>query len=256
MSRNHESVDDEHPISCQMFEQYEDEHNICPPNTHVLTAKVWHNFPASSLSSVDTATTPEILVHGDGIRECSKAGSLRLQFDLPAYHAAQVAAQQVLLSAVEEDEAPPEDDDETDLPAKVFNPMSMEDVALRMPDFACVKSMLQVLVESSGHILELSPKFHAELAGQGVEYDFARCKWWFRSYNTRSTVGLRDKSAMSFGADVVTLGHTRKFARRARDYERAYRRGHKGLSVEDAVKKYKSHRSAFDSDRAFCAANI
>ncbi len=61
---------------------------------------------------------------------------------------------------------------------------------------------------------------------------------------------------LSFGADVVTLAHTRKFARRARDYERAYRRGHKGLLVEDVVKVSKTYRSAFDSDREFCAANI
>jgi len=123
---------------------------------------------------------------------------------------------------------------------------------MEMADAKKVRSMLQILVEGRGHILELSPKFHAELAGQGIEYDFGRCKWWFRAHNTHSTAGLRAKSAASFG-DVVTLAHTRKFARRARDYERAYRRGYKGLTVEAAIKLYKCHRSALDTDRAFVA---
>ena len=54
--------------------------------------------------------------------------------------------------------------------AKVFNPLSMEDVFMEMADAKKVRSMLQILVEGRGHILELSPKFHAELAGQGIEY--------------------------------------------------------------------------------------
>ena len=58
-----------------------------------------------------------------------------------------------------------------------FNPLSMEDVARRLPDFKNIRSMLQVLVEDRGHILQLSPKYHAELAGQGVAYCFGRCKW-------------------------------------------------------------------------------
>ena len=259
VSRNHEWVGDEWPISCQMFDQYVDDDDISPPNTHVLTGKVWHDFPACTLSSVDTAATPNPVnvLRGAGIKECWKAGSLVLQFDLPSYHAAQVAEAASLLAAAAAGDEPPEleEDEDAEPPLKVFNPSSMEDVAMRMPDFT-VKSMLEVLVLRGGHILELSPKFHAELAGQGVEYDFGRCKWWFRKYNSHSTAGLREKSLMSFGADVVTLAHTRKFARRARDYERAYRRGHKGLSVEDAVKQRKSHRSVFDSDRAFCAAVI
>ena len=72
-------------------------------------------------------------------------------------------------------------------------------------------------------------------------------------HNTHLTAGLRAKSAASFGADVVILAHTRKFARRARDYERAYRRGYKGLTVEAAIKLYKCHRSELDTDRAFVA---
>ena len=47
----------------------------------------------------------------------------------------------------------------------------------------------------------------------------------------------------------MTVYHGRKFARRARDYVRAYSGDHNGL--ETAVKKYKTHRSALDTDFKF-----
>ena len=114
-----------------------------------------------------------------------------------------------------------------------------------------MKSLLQELLEANGHLLLLSPKYHAELAGVGIEYCFGRVKWWFRNKNTMSTESLKSKSLQSFGSDVVTVYHVRKFARRARDYMRAYSWGHTGLEVETAVKKYKTHRSALDTDFKF-----
>ena len=139
----------------------------------------------------------------------------------------------------EEEEAPP------------FDPLSMEQVAMRCSDFKAVKSMLQTLIEEAGHKLQLSPKYHAELAGQGIEYDFGRCKWWFRKHKSGSTKGLRVKSKQSFHRNVVTIRLTRRNARRARDYMRAYSWGHKGLEVEAAVKNYKCHRAAIDQDFKF-----
>ena len=64
----------------------------------------------------------------------------------------------------------------------------------------------------------------------------------------------------SFGPSVVTLQHARKFARRARDYMRAYKDGAKGLEVEVVKKVHKTHhRCALDTDYTFCTesrANI
>ena len=46
--------------------------------------------------------------------------------------------------------------------------------------------------------------------------------------------------------DSVTVDLIRKYARKSRDYEKAYRDGNKaGKAVEDAVKLYKSHRKVF-----------
>ncbi len=50
----------------------------------------------------------------------------------------------------------------------------------------------------------------------------------------------------SFDPEDLTIDHVRKFARRARDYMRAYRWGAGGLDVETAIKKYNKHRSILD----------
>ena len=148
-------------------------------------------------------------------------------------------------------------EEQEEQPVVPFNPLSMEDVANRCSDFSSVRSMLEVAVEDGGkleHLLMLSPKYHAELAGQGIEYDFGRCKWWFRNHNSHSTAGLKVKSLESMSKENVTIGLTRKYARRARDYMRAYRWGAKGLEVEVQKKVYKCHRSSYDQFRKFIAA--
>ena len=55
--------------------------------------------------------------------------------------------------------------------------------------------------------------------------------------------GLRQK----FYFISVSVDLIRKYARKARDYEKAYRSGHKaGKAVETAVKLYKSHTRIFN----------
>ena len=111
--------------------------------------------------------------------------------------------------------------------------------------------MVETLALERGHIILLSSKYHAECAGQGIEYDFGRVKWYFRKWNSHSTEGLKKGSARAFGADVVTLRHTRKFARRCRDYMRAYRAGAMGLEADSRVRLVKTHRCALDTDFTF-----
>ena len=55
----------------------------------------------------------------------------------------------------------------------------------------------------------------------------------------------------SFDPEVLTIDHVRKFARRVRDYMRAYPWGARGLDVETVIKKYKTHRSMIDIDFKF-----
>ncbi len=64
--------------------------------------------------------------------------------------------------------------------------------------------------------------------------------------NIVSAVQSGGNSLRSFDPEVLTIDHVRKFARRAREYMRAYRWGTRGLDVETAIKKYKTHRSMLD----------
>ena len=187
---------------------------------------VWNNFKASELTDVDA----KLFKITKGTRRTCAASKLVIKINVQDGDGAWGEAE------VDDDDGGEVKDDEGG--GKVKDKLSMEAVAMSLPDFKNVKSMLQTLVERRGHLLQLSPKYHAELDGQGIEYDFGRTKWWFRNHNSHSTAGLREKSKQSFGPDVVTIAHTRKFARRARDYQRAYRVGHTGLEVEVGIKKY------------------
>ena len=89
----------------------------------------------------------------------------------------------------------------------------------------------------------------------GIEYDFGRVKWDYKSTHALSNDGLINGSRASFARDVVTLGHTRKFARKARDYMRAYRAGAKGLEADSAVQLLKTHRCMLDVAARFCSGD-
>ena len=124
-------------------------------------------------------------------------------------------------------------------------------VGMYVRTFKNVKSLIERALEARGHLVLMSSKFHAECAGVGIEYDFGRSKWWYRKHNRHSTSSLRELSALSFGRDVVSLSHSRKFARKARDYMRAYRAGAVGLEADSSVSILKTHRCALDTHTAF-----
>ena len=94
--------------------------------------------------------------------------------------------------------------------------LSMKCVALaNRVDLMNVPSMLQQCVEKKGHTLVLSPKYHAELAGHGIEYDFGVCKHHLRSHPRHSKKGLLDNPLMTFRKEVVSLSRARRNARKA-----------------------------------------
>ena len=150
-----------------------------------------------------------------------------------------------------EDEQQPAADQADDGGGGEIDRTSLNAVLGSLPMFLNVKSKLEELVEKAGHILLFSSKYHAECAGQGIEYCFGRAKWWFRKYNRRSTTGLREDSKRAFESSVLTISHVRKYARKNRDYHRVYRAGVVGGAADGAVKTCKTHRSALDSHYAF-----
>ena len=101
----------------------------------------------------------------------------------------------------------------------------------------------------------MSPKGHCELAGSGIEYDWGKMKMWFRRHNRLKCNEFNDLilQSMSREAHAVRPSHcrvstSRKFARKARAYRRAYREGvdNAFASIESMIKTFKTHHNAID----------
>ena len=130
---------------------------------------------------------------------------------------------------------------------------SLKSVFSFSPSCQNSKSLVWKLIDRRGGILLMSPKYHAECAGVGIENCFGRIKWFFKANHTHTMAGLTEGSRRCFEKDVVTLHLCRKFARKSRDYMRAYRSGSRKLAVDSDIKIVKTHRSALDTDTAFVA---
>ena len=124
--------------------------------------------------------------------------------------------------------------------------LSMDHVLGRCTDFRNETPALQAMVEARGHILAMSPKGHCELAGNGIEYDWGKMKQNFRRKNRYGNFHQLILDSMS--RKVLPVSTSRKFARKARAYRRAYREGtdNEHASIEAMVKKFKAHRNAAD----------
>mgnify|MGYP000211311193 CR=1 FL=1 len=88
-------------------------------------------------------------------------------------------------------------------------------------DFLQEKTKLQKLGEALGVMIEHTPKYHAELAGEGVEYDWGCGKQRYRRQplaRKRTLANFRSLVKECFGRDHLTQSIVRKTARRARGY--------------------------------------
>lgn len=109
-------------------------------------------------------------------------------------------------------------------------------------DFQQENTIVEHYLKGRGHKVYFLPKFHCEL--NPIERVWAQAKVYCRAYTNFTLNRLRQ--IIDPALDSVTVDHIRKFARKSRDYEKAYREGLKaGKEVENAVKKYKSHRRVF-----------
>lgn len=88
-------------------------------------------------------------------------------------------------------------------------------------------------------------------AGNGIEYDWGRMKQNFRRKNKYSN--FHGLILSSMGPQSLPLSTSRKFARKARSYRRAYREGvnNEHACIEKMVKKFKVHRNAADFAKSF-----
>ena len=93
-----------------------------------------------------------------------------------------------------------------------------------LPDFKGEMSAPQNRVHSRGHILLLSPKFHPEVAGVGIEHSWGMSKLKFcREINNEHPKDSHQNITKSMCREsILTVPRVRRFARRTRDFCRSY----------------------------------
>ncbi len=130
--------------------------------------------------------------------------------------------------------------------------------------------------------VDLTPEFHAELEGEGVEYCWAHAKSYYHCVPVSRKRGRENFKELVRGCtssqNVITKGRVEKFAARARAYictyhhlEQAQEVPHPAASdavavtsnailpkqellyteIERLMKSFKGHRCALDFDRGF-----
>jgi len=133
-------------------------------------------------------------------------------------------------------------------------------------DFAEELTALQHVGSQLGVNVIITPKFHAELAGEGVEYSWGVAKGTYRRKPLDSKKGKESFKRLVdevTSRDILTIETIRKLSRRARAYVCAYfalfeskNKGNGDVKltlplIERLVKAFKTHRAAIDFDSAF-----
>jgi len=137
---------------------------------------------------------------------------------------------------------------------------SLDYLMEQLEDFANERTMLQMIGEDLGCIIDRTPKCTPEIAGEGVEYDWAMAKMYYRkqplsSKGSKTAFEKLVKECM--GKKVLSLERTRKFSRRARQYMTCYYMLEKNgesttpLDIKKFKKKRKSHTDILKEDTGY-----
>ena len=133
-------------------------------------------------------------------------------------------------------------------------------------DFTEEVTALQHVGNELGVSVLITPKFHAEMAGEGVEYSWGVSKNVYRRRPLNSKKGNKSFKALVHectSRDILSTKMVRKLSRRAQSYIFAYFALHKSKNngndmpsltlplIERLVKAFKTHRAAVDFDAGF-----
>ena len=133
-------------------------------------------------------------------------------------------------------------------------------------DFKEEETALQYLGTRLGVKVELTPKFHAELAGEGVEYCWAHAKAYYRRAPLSRKRGRENFKQLVreciCPVNVMTKERVEIFAARAQAYICTYHHLDQELQnnphhellynrIQMIMKEFKGHRCALDFDRGF-----
>jgi len=154
---------------------------------------------------------------------------------------------------------------------KVVEDISLRHMMGKCTDFAEEVSQLEAIGKKLGCSVIITTKYHAEYAGEGIEYSWGLAKCFYR----RQPLSKKKKKANFFALvdqclsqELLTKDMVRKFSKRARDYMLAYRAfetdemkgGMKDSGkpldithhmIEKMKKVVSSHRAALDHDRGY-----
>jgi len=153
-----------------------------------------------------------------------------------------------------------------------FQNFSLMYLLSECPDFKHEKSALEQLAADLSSLGELrieilvSPKYHCELAGEGIEYAWGLSKKIYRKIPYAEKKG-KDKfhACVKKALGSVSIDHLRKFSARARRYMLTYMfldssaesedSNGQGLPYKDIElfvdRKMKVHRSCFDLEHGY-----
>jgi hypothetical protein len=113
--------------------------------------------------------------------------------------------------------------------------------------------------------INFTPKYHCEIAGEGIEYAWGYSKRYYRNLPFARKKGIRNfRESVRESVDVVSVDNVRKFGGRIRRYMLAYchfdNKSSSGDEEEKATyeaieifvkKESKSHRSILDCDTGY-----
>jgi len=121
---------------------------------------------------------------------------------------------------------------------------AMIKIVEEMQDFKFQKIKVEELILNKGYRVMFIPKFHCEL--NPIECVWCHAKHYTRSHCDYSFANL--EKIIDTALDSVTIELMRKYFRKIREYQRAYREGNTlGKEMKKILKKYKSHRRVSES---------
>jgi len=148
-------------------------------------------------------------------------------------------------------------------------------------DFANKTTQLEYICKSLGAEALITMKYHAEYAGEGIEYSWGAAKAMYCCYPTLASKKGKEKVVdlmlKCTSREVLTTEMIRKFSRRARSYMLSYKAleivreegREEGMGdevdisldithkqIENMQKIIKSHRVALDFDQGFVTSAL
>lgn len=99
---------------------------------------------------------------------------------------------------------------------------SLKHLMAHLSDFQDEETLMQYHGRCLGVKVDRTPKCHPEMAGEGVEYNWAAAKGFYRRlslFEKRSKAKFREAVTRCLDTDnVLTVSRQRMFSRRAREY--------------------------------------